>query len=66
MTLLDILNDETKSAEISSSINAKLADKNFWKVDEKRYIDVLEEIKKDYNRIKMSYEKFIKRFGGVR
>lgn len=58
MSLFDILNDETKSAEISDNIDAKLASENFWKNDEKNYNSALEEIEKGHDSIRMSQEKY--------
>lgn len=58
MSLFDILNDETKSAQISDNMDTKLASEDFWKNDEKIYNSVLEEIEKEHESIKMSQEKY--------
>ena len=58
MSLFDVLNDETKSEQITNNIDAKLASENFWKNDEQNYNSTLEEIEKEHESIKMSQEKY--------
>lgn len=58
MNLLDILNDPIRSAEISKTIDIKLASKDFWKQDEANYLVVMKEIKVDHEKIQMSDSKF--------
>ncbi len=58
MNLLEILNDETKSAQISANIDEKFSSKKFWENDEKNYKAVVKKIEEDHSSIKMSREKY--------
>lgn len=62
LSLFEKLNDPIYRKELSESSNKKLTSKEFWKKDEKRYLELVEKLNEEHKSIQMSYEKFNKPF----
>lgn len=62
LSLFEKLNDPIYRKELSESLDKKLTSKEFWKKDEKRYLELVEKLNEEHKLIQMSYEKFNKPF----
>lgn len=62
MILFDILNNHDYSEKLIKDIDEKIQSKDFWKEDEKRYLDVRDNIIKNHKSIEMSFDRFNRSF----
>jgi hypothetical protein len=62
LNLFEKLSDEIYKKKLSESSDKKLSSKEFWKEDEKRYLELVRKLNEEHKSIEMSYEKFNKPF----